>query len=642
MWRLTKKSFLRKIIKKPKIVASVFFVVFFIVGSFLISKQVFSDASSPETFTTDLSGNKKSFFTVSEQGYLELKGYADSVDGAADKADIVLLLDGSYSMSTDLLDQARTAMSTFVNKIQFDSDTRVSLVVFAGQPRCGNIVSMDEGIAIERFPITTINSQVAKTNLLNAITALDQATIRNIMGSFVCSGVTREKWMSGIGTAIDKATEILDASVRVATSQNVVLFSDGEEDVHSYVNGTYFNKTAAADSSFAVNTGSPIDRAIKSNIKIFSVHYGASNDICDAYDISDPYASDAGFFSGVYEPIDRVANGGCALMRFIATKANGLTLPTGKTYLSNYGQATGIDNAYMYHISKSSDNDFAMENILNYISGFNGVPLKFYEKIDSHAQFDRFISALDKGGRSYVPSQTDGPNSQKIFYFSSVPKSYYCSAGEIKCISSAKKVIVSGVTKYLIENNYLSMKIKFIALSSGKFDINSNYYGCDTDNVVATGNWVSKVEYEDPRNLNSVYATKNFPALCTEFSGGLVAPIKIIKTTYSSSQNLDELDTSKMKAYFEAGDTVYTVMEVTDSSEKRTDFEILDELPNSVSGNLVYKIKRISDGKSFSGSASIYVLGSRKYFRLTPSLDDNTLPAYLLEGKTIIQYEYKI
>jgi len=355
MWRLTKKSFLKKIAKKPKIVALIFFVVFFIVGSFLISKQVFSDASSPETFTTDLSGNKKSFFSVGEQGYLELKGYADSIDGAAD-----------------------------------------------------------------------------------------------------------------------------------------------------------------------------------------------------------------------------------------------------------------------------------------------GVPLKFYEKIDSHAQFDRFISALDKGGRSYVPFQTDGPNSQKIFYFSSVPKSYYCSAGEIKCINSAKKVIVSGATKYLIENNYLTTKIKFVALSNGKFDINSNYYGCNMGNVVATGNWVSKVEYEDPRNLNSVYATKNFPALCTEFSGGLVAPIKIMKTTYSNSQNLDELDISKMKAYFEAGDMVYTVMEVTDSSKKRTDFEILDELPNSASGSLIYKIKRVSDGKNFSGSASIYVLGSKKYFRLTPSLDDNNLPAYLLEGKTIIQYEYKI
>jgi hypothetical protein len=642
MKRLISKKIFMKFSKKQKVAGSVFIAALLISGSLLSSWQAFSDASSPEKFTTDLSGNKKSFFNVGEQGYLELKSYADSIDGAADKADIVLLLDGSYSMSTDLLNQARTAMIAFANGIQVNSDTRVSLVVFAGKPRCGNIVSMDEGIAVERFPITAINSQTARTNLINAINALDQTTVRAVMGSFYCLTGTKEKWMTGIGTAVEKATQILDASVRASTSQNAVLFSDGEEDAHNYTNGTYFNKTAAGNGSYGVNAGSPLDKAVKSNIKIFSVHYGASSNICDAYDIADPYATGAGFFNGVYEPVSRTANDGCALMRFIAAKTNNLTLPTGKTYLSNYGQATGIDNAYMYHVSKSSDNLAAMTSILNYISGVNGVPLKIYEKVDSHAQFEGFTSATDKGGRSYIPAQSDGSNNQKIFYFVSIPKSYYCSSGESQCINSAKKVTVSGATKYLIENNYLTLKIRFLALSSGKFDMDSNYGGCDVGNPVATGNWVSKVEYQDPRTSNSIYATKNFPALCTEFSNGLIAPINIMKTTYSSSQNLDDLDESKMKSYFEAGDTVYTVMEITDSSEKRTDFEILDELPNSASGNLVYKIKRAGDGKNFNGSASIYTSGARKYFRLTPSASDSSSPGYLLEGKTIIQYEYKI
>lgn len=613
-------------------------------GTFWISKLASSDASSPTKSVTDIEGNKKDYFNVGDQGYLNLKVYADSINGFQEKSDVVLLVDGSLSMTDEKLTKVRSAITSFVNSIDYTKGVRVGLVVFSGKARCGGIISMDEGMTLEKYPVTAISSDSIKNALLGKVDELTQTSIRSLMGSNYCLTGSVENSVTGLGKGLDDATTKLDAVARTESSQNIILFSDGEENAHDYSNGTYFNQTLASNAGLSVTSGSPLSRTVASSVRVFPVHYGISSNTCSAFSQTDPYVTGTSSFtdSHFYNETYVGTNNGCSLMRFIATKTNGLVLPSGKNYLANYGQATSIDGSFFHHVVTTADNTKAMTDVANYIFGVSGVPIKIYEKIDSHASYEGFMSAVDKGGRSYVPSQSDGTDGDRLFYFSSIPKSYYCDSAETKCLSEATKVTVLGTTKYLIENNYVELKLKFSASSEGKFDIDSNYNGCDVGKPVATGNWFSKLEYQDPRNSNSVYATKNFPVLCMEFSNGATVPVNIMKTTYSTSQTLDDLDTSKMKAYFEAGDTVFTVLEVVDSSQRRADFEILDELPNSASGNLVYKITREGDGKNFTGSATIHTSESRKYFRLTPSADDIKSPAYLLEGKTIIQYEYKI
>lgn len=632
MKRLINRKILKRITKKQQIAICVFAALLLVGGSILASRQAFSAAGSPTKSTTDLSGNKKVFFDVGEQGYLDLKVFADSVQETNHTADIVLLLDGSGSMdevvsgTTTRLDQAKDSLKAFVNKINLADKVRLSLVVYGGTG--GTATNPGPGVAVEHYPLTEVNTEAIRTTILGKITELDTAKLATLLGS--TDGVVNRG--TGIGTGINQTITSLTSASDRGASRAAILFTDGQENQTPYVNKNFFSQTVAGNASTAVAAGSSLESLINSKVSLFTIHFGATGNICGAYDGMAPDPMVAGS-----------ADEGCALMRYAATKANFLTLPAGKTYLANYGQATGIDGEFFYKTASATELNNIYEEILPKITYPPGVPIKVSEKLASNASYGGFVSAKDSGGTLYIPAETTGSNGEIVYQFPAIPKTYICDATKADCVRNGT-LLTSGSNsgKYEISNNYLTIKMKFSALGEGKFDMDSNYNGCDVGKPVATGSWLSKLEYQDPKNSNSVYATKNFPALCMEFSNGAIVPVNIMKTTYSTSQTLDDLDTSKMKAYFEAGDTVFTVLEVVDSSQRRADFEILDELPNSASGNLVYKITREGDGKNFTGSATIYSSGSRKYFRLTPSADDIKSPAYLLEGKTIIQYEYKI
>jgi len=653
MWQTINKKHLQNIIKLVTWKQAVFAVA--LVAVVLISvfsvKRSASSAASPESYATDLAGNPKTSFGLGEQGYLNLRAYADGTSQTFEKADVSLILDASSTMDTvtaggsTRLSDAKAALVSFVNGIKDEYDMRVSLIIFGGQ--CGLVPTYSRsgdpyygGIAYKVKGMTEMDS-AARTDLVSKINAIDPSYIQTQFGTGPEGCVNRTE---GIGEAITMSRVWnIDAGdhppYRDAKRINV-LITDGPENADPTSNGFFFNNIKAEDPYLTPAGGSyfsydTLGSDVTKRVNYYTIYYGKSGQTCSA-----PSASSIQSFA----PKADTNYDGCAMMRFFAARSNGLSLPGGKTWASDYGQASGIDERFFYKTDNTTGLTQAYNNILNTVAGADGSPIKVTAKTDAKIKYENYISTTDKGGRTYyVPTEAMISGGGRTFYYPSVPRSYYCNEDETNCQKNAREVTIGSIKKYLIENNYIDVKIKFSALSTGTSDAFGNYTGCGTGSLQHSGadEWATKVEYLD-RKGESVYALMNFPALCVSFSDGVVSPLKIIKSTFGKEQTLDSFNPTDMKGNFEAGDTVYTRLEISDSIARRDDFDITDELPNGVSGQITYRIKRIGDNKTFAGSANIYSDSGRKYFKITPSTDDDKLPAFLLEGKTIINYEYKI
>ncbi len=591
------------------------------VAVFARSGLVSSDTHTPEKYTTDLAGNSKTTFTVGEQGYLNLKIYAESIAASADKADVVLALDASGSMdtvvgSTTKLAQAKEAIKAFIGNIQDSDDMKVALVLYGGKVHCSIIDPAPEGVAATYYPLTLMND-TNRSNFSSQVDALDAAAIQTSLGTSSCYGSNYANRNTGVGSGMDSAINILNGAPSRGAKKAAVLLTDGQENSTPYANTNFFAVAAAADRLTAVVDNSPIDKAIKNDVSFFTIHYGSTGSACRA--MAGPFAS---------PPAD--GSGGCALMRFIAAKTNNQVIPTGKTFSSDYKQISGVDEKFFYKTASADELELIYKNILNEIAGAAGVPINVYEKLSTNATYGGFISAIDKGGRSYSPAESDGSKGEKVYAFNQVPKSYFCNAGESACNAQATK---SGST-YTISDNYIIVKIKFTANSSGEFDMDSNRSQCGASVTEP----VSKVEMLDPQANNKVRDTYVFPELCLHFVDRTDQSMQIIKKTYGSPQG-DDADESQQKAFFDSGDKVYVRLEVFEPNTTRTQYEIKDEVPPTVSGEIQYNLKRMSDGTSYAGKASVSVENGHRSLKI---IGATGVGNNLLNGKNIIQYSYEM
>jgi len=525
-----------------------------------------SAAGSPEKSASDLAGTQKTSFDLGEDGYLNLRVYADSIEGFYNKADVILILDVSSSMGTgsgSKLEQAKTALKAFVDDVNITRGVNVGLVKYFAS---GTLVS----------PLVSVDSDQTKIDLKNLIDGMTG-------GVGTC-----------IGCGVEKANTELINNGRSDAEKRTVLFTDGMENTAPFVNGIIFNDTSA---SAVVNSGSPLDTSIKNSIQYYSIHYGDATAGC-------------------------TLAMGCSLMRFTATKTNSLTLsPAGTTYASNYGSVTNVDRKYLYKTADATELENIYKAILNEIESASGVPVRVSEKLAGELSFVNLVSVIDKGGRSYTATVTDGSGGEKILQLDGLPENYDCNPGETACQSAA-----SGGK---IDHNYTDFKIQFKANRKGTFDADSNYEGCDTGkmNQIASD---SKVEYLNPSD-GSVYKTMNFSYLCLAITDSLAAE-NVMKVTFGDTGR------ALRKATFEAGETVYVSLIIQETETSRTDFAIFDTVPKSIAGTVNFTLERA--GSVVANCSTTASGGEIKLDGGAACQGGTTLD--LKQGINTIKYEYKI
>jgi hypothetical protein len=251
------------------------------------------------------------------------------------------------------------------------------------------------------------------------------------------------------------------------------------------------------------------------------------------------------------------------------------------------------------------------------------------------------VSAKDKGGRPYNPSQTDGTNGEKVFLFNNeVNQSYRCTVSETDCLAHADESMVDGQTVWTINDNYIEMILRVKFVSAGSFDIDSNAEGCQTGKIKDFSIRPSKVEYLDGQGVE-VIKTLYLPTRCIEvvYAGGSVANIS--KSTYANDPS--KVANAQLKANFEGGDTVYVRLQIDELTQQRSEFIIKDELPNSAVNDISFTFSRSRDNFKITGKATWVVEDGRKYLKFSPKTADGLNKVdVLLNGKNYIDYEYKI
>ncbi len=243
--------------------------------------------------------------------------------------------------------------------------------------------------------------------------------------------------------------------------------------------------------------------------------------------------------------------------------------------------------------------------------------IKVTEKLTSQVEYNQFVSAVDKGGTVRTATVDKQPN---VIYFTldKIPKSYVCNSSKPECRSNGQQ---SGGS-YTIYDNYVVLLIKFTPKTKGIYDLDSNYNSCNTGTPKKVAS-VSKVEYKLSTG-GSPYKSFDMPAMCVTIGSGVA--LDIVKTTYNKD--------GQRQASFEAGDEVTVKLEIDEPEESRTDYEINEAVPKSVSSEITYKFSRQQDGflkdnlRATPSEGKVKFVGSEEL--------------RFLGGRNTIEYKYKI
>jgi len=569
-------------------------------------QQHASAQSNPEKYITDLNGQTRTSFGTGESAYLTLRGYSEALSSSSNLADIMLVVDTTGSMNGAVLgvtkcDQAKAAATSFVNNVNTTFLTKVGLTT----------ISSDGG-HVFNYPMTLMDTDGAKGLLTTYINTIS------------CLGGTP------MGSAINKANEELSNTApghgRSGAQKYIVMLSDGGENGVPAVNGEWFTSSRASDPNYQYLAGSPLADSISDPLKVkyFTILYSTlTGSSCAASD--DPTENSLG----------------CSLMRYVAGKTNGIALPTETinpklpwtlTWMSDYsattssGQSNGIDNKFFYKVAGEEELTNIYDGIIEYIQA-SSTSLNFYEKLSSEVQYDEVVSIRDKGrrwvGANKIETLSDGTIK---FTLPKVQDTYSCDEGETACLNAASGGVIT--------NNYVDLKIKITFTATGKFDLDSNYSGCDTGNPTLSGA-NSKVEYIDPR-LGTSLGSMTMPAMClnvldsTAAGGGLV----ISKSTYLVEPSSGE---EVLQSSFQAGDLVAVKIFVNEILPYRQNWKIDDTMPPSVS-KITQDPTLSTPGSGNKATLVNAVNGTTLEIENRPG-DQNTS---LVGGINIIEYRYKI
>lgn len=266
------------------------------------------------------------------------------------------------------------------------------------------------------------------------------------------------------------------------------------------------------------------------------------------------------------------------------------------------------------------------------VGSINGTKIKYFLRLPAQAHFETLYSAIDKGGRSRSVTLDEITSGYyRVSTNKKLPDSYWCKSGEQVCIDNAT-LRDNGL--YYVEDNYLDVKLRVKVETVGSYDLTSNYLGCESGPLKLVGQ-DSRVEYFDPTS-DAKYKTLYLKSVCVRVAES--AP-RIIKTSYSTDPGDDLTNpTGTRQAGFDAGDDVWIVLEVNDSTSGRTDYIVEDTLPSSVSGVIDYNYyqgsNKVSTGKVTVSESKIKFYGY--------DIGDGEITGALVSGKNYIKYKYKI
>lgn len=575
---------------------------------------------SPQKWVTDSSGVAKSTFATGENGYLTLRNYADRYASSTDKADVVLLIDNSNSMNKGVdsswlnkCTQSQSAAKNFVRQIDITKNMAVGVITYS------------------------TNTQVRR-NLLLVDSAADKTTVINAI-NWSCSGAT------DMTKALNATNTMFQNNGRAGAQRYSIFFTDGGENTSNVVpkvvpiaeasaNDQWFQRTKAENRAYLPALNSALLRTKNTfSVKYFTIYYGnggntAQNNKKCTYDHYDD-TLDGGNPNNVF------GSWGCPLMRYVAGYTNDLwntTLaPADFIWDSDYeAGGNNVDENYFYKAGSEVQLFDIYSRILNTIEARNA-QITVWEKLPSGVQFSEVASVVDKGGRSYpVNIESMGDNLYKIT-LPEIPTRYQCETTDTTCLAAATNGEISG--------NFVDVKVKLLFQTTGIFDLDSNYSGCDAgDPVFTTAN--SKVDYTNPQT--GEIQTVSMPALClnvidgggggdngNESSSGLI----ISKMTYKVDPQTGE---QTQQGSFEAGDEVAVKLTVKETLPYRQTWKIKDTIPSSVG-----EIKGQATLQT-PGSGSIEIAQNLDGDILTLQNVVENLQTSLIGGTNVIEYHYKI
>ena len=554
-----------------------------------------SAQTNPEKYITDLNGQSRQSFNTGESAYLTLRGYAENLSTSSNLADIMLIIDATGSMDGTVMGttkcaQAKSAATSFVNNVNIQFLTKVGLTTISNDP--GHVFN---------YPLTLMDTESAKNAL------------KVYIATITCDSGTP------MGQAVNRANAELSNTApghgRVDAQKYIVMLSDGGENVLPALNGEWFITSRASNPNYQYQAGSSLANSISQQVKYFTILYSTATGLtCSNSD--DPTELSLG----------------CALMRYAAGKTNSIALPQDLTWMSDYGatnnsgEENGIDNQFFYKVAGEEELTNIYDRIIEYIQA-SSASLNFYEKLSTGVQYDEVVSIRDKGrrwvGANKIETLADGTIK---FTLPKVADSYSCDAGEITCLNNS----IGGV----ITNNYVDLKIKitFTADSKGKFDLDSNYTGCENANPVFDSAR-SKIEYWDPRSGGGLLGTLPMPVMCLNvLDAG--AGLLMTKSTYLINQKTGE---QTMQGSFQAGDEVSVRIIVNEVLPYRQNWTIKDTIPPSVT-ELTREPKISTPGSGNKSSLTNSINSDTLTIQNRPG-DSNTA---LIGGVNIIEYHYKI
>ncbi len=590
-----------------------------VIGLWSHFKRAWGAEGDPEAQMQNLLGEERTSFSVDESGYLNLKAYSEVIPDFVEQLDIVLAIDVSGSMKRIIpgtnppitkLTRAKNFAKEFIDQVGINDEVFLSIL--------------------------KIDSETIAADA-TALTALDSISAKNTKKTAV-QNLTEEGGGTDISGAVSLSNNILSNGRAGATKYIILLTDMGENGPYSggkqtFLNGFEFTsndpayvanwtRNWIADMNAGVVPGSILANTIAQKIKIVGIYINPNGSVNDlTVPASNP---DAGAPEGGYSGIQY---GNAGLMRFVTAKTNGI-IPSESTDRWNidFTSEENLDNKYFYLFY-----DDIINSIYQYIRGNTGVELGYFLKIAPQTELESVYSAKDKGGVTRSVELEEISSGYYKIKTSLIPATYQCFHDDLTCQSNA---VMHEDGTYWIENNYLDIKIKTKFTSVGTFDLLTNYIGCESGPLKQISQ-DSRVEYYDPRD-GSKYKNLYFKSVCIRVSES--SPF-IIKTSYGSDPGEDLINPKgSRQASFDAGDDVWIVLEIDDSTSGRSDFIIEDKVPESVSGKVEYSFYH-GGSKIKTGEAS--VTDAKLQFSGQNSEGSETIGA-LAGGKNFIKYKIKI
>jgi hypothetical protein len=174
------------------------------------------------------------------------------------------------------------------------------------------------------------------------------------------------------------------------------------------------------------------------------------------------------------------------------------------------------------------------------------------------------------------------------------------------------------------------LKLNLTFNQKGRFDLDSNYSGCDSGVLSKIGE-VSKVNYIDPRD-GLVNQSLSMPALClnvVDAGAGLI----ISKNTYKEDKSVTPSRFNEQGS-FSAGEEVTVRIVINEVLSSRATWKIEDQIPPSVTKLNGTPTLLVSSGKVVNLQYSLN--GGAVSFQNDGSNSD----AKLLAGTNVIEYKY--